>query len=735
LINQTAVGWILDVINDYDNNDIILLIKLVDGKVISFKQTLREFIFYILPTSYPAGEDLFQQLSRHDQLIKRIFWDEKYIDLLDKNKTRLIGLSLSTTSEVRQEYKALIQKLNHDPRVNALYNIDLSQLMQFIYNQLKIPPTSKVKIEYDDDDVKHLLSIKRIDDSNEIAPPPFSAMYIEISSESIATADDDNHEPLKLAVKTDGQDAAAKFVIDSLSDLNFISYIKEQNPDIFIICGNDNSLYSMNDTNFKECFKHKVVIHSHSSVDDIELLDLVEKARFSYLPLRFASKYGIMRLIDGRITYELVQRDFVIPTRMQTISKHHEQIRTLEDIVEGDKAGMIISPEIGLHENVAVLDFNDEYANLIMNHNISYETFSASDSRFYNNNNQMAILPSVIKEIVRRRVYLRNLLKAELDLEYHYYGQIRLETLKQILVCLYGTSGSVWNRYSNVRVFEEINKISRQILLKTKDIVQTAGFDLIYADTDAVFLKKKDATRKDYEEIKNVIARETGLDLTLEFHYKYLVLLYIEADEKSEARKHYYGLTYNNQLITRGIDTRRHDSPAFIKEFQTILLSKLFEYDSLREVLTTGYENALLYITQSIDKIMNGEVQITDLVISKLLRQNIEKYRSLFPHVAAAIRLNISGLITNRGDDIQYVYTDSKHSDPLNRIVPAKLISSENYDKEKYLEMLLDSAEAVLSIFGFNRSLYGFDKKKTYHWWNEIYQQHERDIESAKTEL
>jgi DNA polymerase elongation subunit (family B) len=102
-------------------------------------------------------------------------------------------------------------------------------------------------------------------------------------------------------------------------------------------------------------------------------------------------------------------------------------------------------------------------------------------------------------------------------------------------------------------------------------------------------------------------------------------------------------------LITRGIDTRRHDSPAFIKQFQTTLLSKLFDYKSTEEVLTTGYENALLYITQGIDKIMNGEVQLTDLVISKLLRQNIEKYRSLFPHVAAVIRLNVSGLLPGRG--------------------------------------------------------------------------------------
>jgi DNA polymerase I len=266
--------------------------------------------------------------------------------------------------------------------------------------------------------------------------------------------------------------------------------------------------------------------------------------------------------------------------------------------------------------------------------------------------------------------------------------------------------------------------------------VQRAGFELIYADTDAVFLKRKNATREDFEMIMDELISETGLKMTLEFYYKFLVLLYIEADDKLEALKHYFGLTYDNQLITRGIDTRRHDSPTFIKEFQRTLLSKLFDCNSSKEVLTTGYENALLYITQSIDKLMNGEVQITDLVISKQLRRNIEKYRSLFPHVAAAIKLNISGAIAGMGDNIDYVYTDSKHTDPLQRVVPAKLISSEHYDREKYLEMLLDSAESVLAIFGFSRSLYGFDnRKQNYHWWNELYEQRQRDIESAKSDL
>jgi hypothetical protein len=59
-----------------------------------------------------------------------------------------------------------------------------------------------------------------------------------------------------------------------------------------------------------------------------------------------------------------------------------------------------------------------------------------------------------------------------------------------------------------------------------------------------------------------------------------------------------------------------------------------------------------------------------------------KKYRSLFPHVVAAIGLNVSGVIAGRGDNIQYVHTGSTHTDPLYRITPAKLISSKDYDRE-----------------------------------------------------
>ena len=113
-----------------------------------------------------------------------------------------------------------------------------------------------------------------------------------------------------------------------------------------------------------------------------------------------------------------------------------------------------------------------------------------------------------------RRVYIKQLLKQLPDesIEANDYEQ-RADTLKKILVCLYGTTGSYWNKYGNVLAFEEINKKSREILLKTKDIVQELGYELIYADTDAAFVHKDNATKDDYENLGEIISKETGLGL------------------------------------------------------------------------------------------------------------------------------------------------------------------------------------------------------------------------------
>jgi DNA polymerase elongation subunit (family B) len=87
--------------------------------------------------------------------------------------------------------------------------------------------------------------------------------------------------------------------------------------------------------------------------------------------------------------------------------RSYEQIRTLEEIIDRDKAGTIFSPKVRLHENVAVLDYDDEYANIIINENISYETVRENKRP---NNARLGILPIIVKQIMDRRVYVKQML-------------------------------------------------------------------------------------------------------------------------------------------------------------------------------------------------------------------------------------------------------------------------------------------------------------------------------------
>ena len=86
-----------------------------------------------------------------------------------------------------------------------------------------------------------------------------------------------------------------------------------------------------------------------------------------------------------------------------------------------------------------------------------------------------------------------------------------------------------------------------------------------------------------------------------------------------------------------------------------------------------------------------------------------------------------------KGDTIQYIYTDSKHNNPLCRVTPIENLKSlPQYDKEKYKEMVLDAAETVLGFFGFDRNVYSNFKKGRRRWYEELREQRVRDIEAER---
>jgi len=79
----------------------------------------------------------------------------------------------------------------------------------------------------------------------------------------------------------------------------------------------------------------------------------------------------------------------------------------------------------------------------------------------------------VLESVLSRRIFFKNLQKSfPVSADEWFWCEQRNDALKSILVSLYGTIGSFWNRFAKVEAFEEINRLSREVLIRTKEIVQ-----------------------------------------------------------------------------------------------------------------------------------------------------------------------------------------------------------------------------------------------------------------------
>ena len=205
------------------------------------------------------------------------------------------------------------------------------------------------------------------------------------------------------------------------------------------------------------------------------------------------------------------------------------------------------------------------FPNIITRHNVSYETVTPN----HIDKTKQGFLGEVVKTVLDRRLRFKRLRKKypKNSEEYVWCNQ-RQKALKSILVCIYGFSGCFANRFNNLAVFNEINAISRKIMVQTSNLCLTRGFDVLYLNTDAIYIKKLDATKEDYDELARAIEKETNLPITVNHHFKFLVFMNQRTRMGIEAMNRFYGKLTNGGLYYRGIEMRRRDCPVLFKNFK-----------------------------------------------------------------------------------------------------------------------------------------------------------------------
>jgi DNA polymerase elongation subunit (family B) len=241
---ETCVGWLLDVYIEDDKA--ILWIKTQDRKVLKLVDDYHPS-FYILPKNEHDRKELLHIFSQQIDIVQELSCEQKPTSLFDGNGS-ILDLIFVGIDSVRA-YRHILKKLEKDPRVEQLFNIDLLDVQQYLFTKLKIEPTSKVKVKYDG---FKLYGISKIDDDDEmeLAPPPFSCIYVEIK-----TADSDyeknsfdfnlghlDNPILTIRVRNENNEEA--YFQDCKEEeiiRNFASYVMDRDPDI-IVCEESTSI-------------------------------------------------------------------------------------------------------------------------------------------------------------------------------------------------------------------------------------------------------------------------------------------------------------------------------------------------------------------------------------------------------------------------------------------------------------------------------------------------------------
>jgi DNA polymerase elongation subunit (family B) len=353
---------------------------------------------------------------------------------------------------------------------------------------------------------------------------------------------------------------------------------------------------------------------------------------------------------------------------------------------------MLFSPVAGLHENVACLDFESMFPNIIVHKNVSYETVTSEGV----DTSKPGFMGVFTRPFLERRLWLKHQRDTYIPGSPEWWWcQRRQSALKLMLVVVYGYSGCYANRFANVRVFQEINRQARIAMVQALNVCLENGFEVVYGDTDSLFVKGPDASEEDYRGLAAKVTEETRLRMGLDRHFRYLVLLTRTTDPRMVVTRRYYGKLTDGRFFYRGIELRRHDTPSYIKDMQTRMMGALFEADDPETVLGEGVAEALEIANRSIRDVQRGRVDPQELVISKRLRRELSEYRSRQPHIVAAM------LGAEEGEDSNYLLLNTGRKNPYLRVMPASLLNGghRGYDRKKYAEMTRRAAWNLLRPF------------------------------------
>ena len=297
-----STGWLLDV--SIEQNRAKIWIKTSEGTILKLIDNYQPS-FYVLPKDEYAGADLFHILSQQS-IVKKVEWEDKFTDLFDYDRHGMKKLICVYTESILY-HKTLLKNLEKNPRVVQLFNTDLSHIQQYLFTKLKVKPTSKVEVQYDKNESRLIKITKIIEEEKmELLRRHFQFCILKFTQHrhrtilAVISMTRSQRSESDIKMNRKSLEGSENAILQS-----FCEYIQAKDPGILFSLnqysrstttfdylfmkmtrlGLDLDFGRDNKTNKTNKIEGRVYLSNKSFHSNLDLVGLIEKAQFGFLPL------------------------------------------------------------------------------------------------------------------------------------------------------------------------------------------------------------------------------------------------------------------------------------------------------------------------------------------------------------------------------------------------------------------------------------------------------------------
>ncbi len=463
------------------------------------------------------------------------------------------------------------------------------------------------------------------------------------------------------------------------------------------------------------CLKDADLTFRLTSFNDNLLMKLlVVISRIGKLPIDDIARFGVNQWIRGLMYYEHRQRHELIPTRDEL--KNKGEASTTAIIKEKKyRGGLVVEPIPGIHFNVVVVDFASLYPSITKVHNLSYETINCAHTTCKQDPKQRvaetnhwickerkgltALLIGGLRDL--RVGYYKHLAKDKaISVEERQLYNVVSQAIKVILNASYGVMGAEIFPLYCLPVAEATAALGRDTTTQTINKCKELGIEVVYGDTDSLFLKNPTLTRID--EVTNWAKNVLGVELEIDKEYRYVVF--------SDLKKNYIGVLQDGTVDVKGLTGKKSHTPPFIRDAFYKILNILSKVDSEKD-FESAKENIKKVIQENAKNLEQHKISLEDLSFNVMVSKSIgtygkkngsktmdgkEGYKGLPQHVKAARMLEGKREV-KAGDIISYVKIKNGEG-----VKPVELAKPEEIDTEKYLETMESTFDQVVAALNLD---------------------------------